>query len=202
MHDTNTKMPDSSAAPPPARFWQSPRAFAARMRAAAGEVRRTRALAGAGLLSALGLVLNQFTVMVSQLLEIGFSFLALAACAFLYGPWIAGLAGIVTDIAGYLLRPNGGFFIGFTLNEFLAGVLYGLWLYKRPVSLARCFCACLSVVLIINFCLTPLWLHLMYGNTLVLSALRLVKNAIKLPLDTGLLYLVLRLADGRRGKLG
>lgn len=182
-------------------FFDSPKAFAARMRAAATEVRRTKSLAGASLLCALGLVLNQFTIMVSQLLEIGFSFLATAMCGFLYGPWMAGLAGITMDLAGYMLRPNGGFFIGFTLNEFLAGVIYGLWLYKKPVSLGRTFCACLSIVLVINFCLTPLWLHLMYGNAFLISGLRLVKNIIKLPVDTGLLYMVLRLAAARRARL-
>lgn len=84
------------------------------------------------MLAALSLVLNQFTIAVSQFLEIGFSFLAAGTCAFLYGPWLAGLMGIVTDVAGYFLRPNGGFFPGFTLNEFLLGFLYGCWLYKNP----------------------------------------------------------------------
>lgn len=181
-------------------FWESPRAFAARMRAAAAEVHRAAGLAGAALLSALGLLLNQFTIAVSQFLEIGFSFLALAACGYLWGPWLAGLAGIVTDLLGYFLRPNGGFFIGFTFNEFLAGVLYGCWLYRRPVTLARTFLACLSVVLIINLFFTPLWLHLMYGKTFLLSSVRLIKNAVKLPLDTGLLYMVLRLAQARLKK--
>ena len=182
-------------------FWETPRAFARRMRQGAAELHRTAALAGSALFSALGLLLNQFTLAVSQYLEIGFSFLALAVCAFSFGPWLGGLAGIVTDVLGYLLRPNGGFFPGFTLNEFLAGFLYGCWLYKRPVRLARTFFACLSVVVLVNLVLTPLWLHMMYGQTLFLSSLRLIKNALKLPLDTALLYVVLRLAE-RRGLAG
>lgn len=176
-------------------FWETPRAFSARLGQAAAELRRVRSVAGAGLLCALSVVLNQFTLVVSQLLEIGFSFLATALSGFLYGPWVAALAGVAMDLAGYLLRPNGGFFIGFTLNELLAGMIYGIWLYKRPVSLARTFCACLSVVLLINFFLTPLWLNIMYGNAFVLSALRIVKNVIKLPLDTALLYLLLRITS-------
>lgn len=172
--------------------WETPRAFAARLGAAANEVRCTKSLAGQGLLAALGLVLNQFTIMVSQLLEIGFSFLAAGAGGFLYGPWLAGLAGVVMDILGYFLRPNGGFFIGFTLNEFLLGFLYGCWLYKKPVSLLRTFCACATVVVVINFFFTPLWLNIMYGQAFVLSGLRLIKNLIKLPLDTALLYGLLK----------
>ena len=167
----------------------------ARLRDAAREVRRTASIAGAAMLAAVGLVLNQLVIPVSQLLEIGFAFLAAGACAFLYGPWMAGLMGIVTDVVGYFLRPNGGFFLGFTFNEFLLGFLYGCWLYKEPVTLWRTFCACLSAVLVINLFFTPLWLHLMYGNAFVLSSLRLIKNAIKLPLDTAMLYFLLKTAE-------
>lgn len=185
----------------PEKFWETPAAFAQRMRTATAELRKTRSLAGEGLLAALGLVLNQFTITVSQLLEIGFSFLAAGLSGFLYGPWLAGLAGVGMDLLGYMLRPNGGFFIGFTLNEFLLGFLYGCWLYRKPVSLARTFCACLSVVLVINLLLTPIWLHIMYGNALVLSGLRLIKNVIKLPLDTALLYFLLKTAQPLQKKL-
>lgn len=162
-------------------------------------LRRTRTIVGAALLAAVGLVLNQFTITVSQFLEIGFSFLAAAACAYLYGPWAAAMMGVVTDLAGYLLRPNGAFFPGFTFNELLLGFLYGCWLYRKRVTLGRCFCACLTAVVIFNLFLTPLWLHMMYGQTFLLSGMRLLKNAIKLPLDTFLMFSVLKLAERERG---
>ena len=183
---------------PPLCGNDSLRGFPRRLSDAAREVRRTASLAGAAMLAALSLVLNQFTIAVSQFLEIGFSFLAAGTCAFLYGPWLAGLMGIVTDVAGYFLRPNGGFFPGFTLNEFLLGFLYGCWLYKKPVSLWRTFCACLSAVLVINLVLTPLWLNIMYGNAFVISGMRLIKNAVKLPLDTALLYFLLKAVETHR----
>ena len=167
--------------------FDSLRGFPRRLSDAAREVRRTASLAGAAMLAALSLVLNQFTIAVSQFLEIGFSFLAAGTCAFLYGPWLAGLMGIVTDVAGYFLRPNGGF-------------LYGCWLYKKPVSLWRTFCACLSAVLVINLVLTPLWLNIMYGNAFVISGMRLIKNAVKLPLDTALLYFLLKAVETHRKK--
>ena len=78
--------------------FDSLRGFPRRLSDAAREVRRTASLAGAAMLAALSLVLNQFTIAVSQFLEIGFSFLAAGTCAFLYGPWLAGLMGIVTDV--------------------------------------------------------------------------------------------------------
>ena len=64
--------------------FDSLRGFPRRLSDAAREVRRTASLAGAAMLAALSLVLNQFTIAVSQFLEIGFSFLAAGTCAFLY----------------------------------------------------------------------------------------------------------------------
>lgn len=169
-----------------------------RLKLALAEVRRVRSLAGTAMLAAMNLVLNQFTIMVSQMLEIGFAFLATACAAYLYGPWLAGLAGIVTDTVGYLLRPNGPYFPFFAINEFLLGFIYGCWLYKKPVTLLRTFLACLTVVLVINLCLSPIWLNMMYGNVAVISGLRLIKNIIKLPVDTLLLYTILKTVEKRR----
>ena len=170
----------------------------ARMRAALAELHDVRSLAGTSMFAALTVVLDRVaTFQVSQLLEIGFSFVGVATAAFLYGPWCAGLSGVVVDILAYALRPNGGFFIGFTLNQFLLGFLYGCWLYKKPVRLWRCAAACLTVTLVLNLCLTPVWLHIMYGNALALTTLRLVKNVLKFPVDTALMYLVLKFAEAR-----
>ena len=171
--------------------------LAGRLRAGLEEIHRLSSMVGTAMLAALHLVLNQFTFAVSQFLEIGFTFLATASAAYLYGPWLAGLMGIVADTLGYFLRPNGTYFPGWTLNEFLLGFLYGCWLYKKPVTLWRTFAACLSAVLLINLCLTPLWLHLVYGNAFVITGLRLVKNLIKLPIDTLLLYTLLKALQAR-----
>ncbi|MEG2842448.1 MAG: folate family ECF transporter S component, partial [Ruthenibacterium sp.] len=164
------------------------------------QLRKTKTLAGAGVLSALALALNQLTIMVSQFLEIGFSFLAAAACGFLYGPLVAGIAGVVTDLLGYVMRPNGGFFIGFVLSEFVTGFLYGCFLYKRPVTLLRTFLACLSVVVVVNFFLTPLWLNIMYGNAFIITSVRLIKNCIKLPIDVALMYTLLKAVEKHQKK--
>lgn len=163
------------------------------------ELHDPRTLATAAVLSAVHLVLNQFTIPVSQLLEVGFDFLAVAAIGYLCGPWVAGLSGIVTDLLGYILRPNGPYFPGWTLSAILVGVLYGLWLYRRPIKLWRVVLCKLNMVLLFNFLLTPLWLHITYGQSfVVLSSLRLVKNVIKFPLDILLLMLVLKTCERAR----
>lgn len=163
---------------------------------AVAELRNPRSLVIAAVLASLNLVLNQFTIPVSQLLEISFDFLAAAAIGYLCGPWLGAMAGFITDLLGYFLRPNGPYFPGWTLSAILVGVLYGLWLYHRPLKLWRVVLCKLNMVLLFNFLLTPLWLHITYGQSfVVLSSLRLVKNIIKFPVDIILLMLVLKTCE-------
>ena len=160
---------------------------------ALAELKKPRSLALGAMCAALHILLNQFTVPLSPMLEIGFDFLALSAAGYLCGPWVAGLVGAAGDVLGYLLRPNGAYFPGFTLSAILMGILYGLWYYKRPVKLWRCIAAHLSAVLLFNFFLTPLWLHIMYGQAFVLlTGMRLVKNLFQFPFSAALSLLVLR----------
>ena len=162
----------------------------------ARQLHRPQALTGAAILAALELVLNQYSIPLSPYLEVGFSFLASTATGFLYGPWVAGMAGFVTDLAGYLLHPTGPYFFGFTLSAILSGILNGLLLYRCRVTLGRAVVLRIVKVLLFNFLLTPLWLSMMYGKAfVVLSGLRLAKNLIKFPVDLALEYGVLRLAD-------
>lgn len=164
------------------------------------EFGRTRSLVTAGLLCAAAVVIDRlFTFEVSPVLEIGFSFLATALCGALCGPWLAGCGGVAVDILSYLLRPNGAFFFGFTFNQFLLGFIYGLWFYRRRPSPALAAGACLTVTVVINFFLTPLWLHIMYGQAFVLfSTVKIAKNIIRLPLDAAMLYFLLTAAQRAR----
>jgi len=163
-----------------------------RSRQALAALHSPRALTTAAVLAALHLILNQFTIPVSPMLEIGFDFLTQAATGYLCGPWVAALSGFGTDILGYFLRPNGGYFPGFTLSAVLQGMVYGFFYFKKPVTVPRII-ACKAVVTVLfNFFLTPLWLHMMYGQAFVLlSTMRFFKNAVKFPLDVALLFLVL-----------
>ena len=163
---------------------------------AVAELHNPRALSLAAVLAALNLAINQFTIPVSGYLEISFDFLVSVATGFLCGPWVAALSGVATDLLGYVLRPNGPYFPGFTLSAMLAGILYGLWYYQRPVRLWRVVSCKLMATVLFNFLLTPLWLHVMYGQAfVVLSSLRIVKNIIKFPVDVVLLMLVLKACE-------
>lgn len=143
------------------------------------------------LLIALEIILTRFLSIETPTMRFGFGFLPVAIMAILYGPWWTGAAGVVGDLVGMTLLPKAAFFPGFTLTAFLTGVIFGLLLYNKPITLKRTFVAALAVNVICSLCLDTLWLSIMYGDSfLVLLPLRLVKAAIMIPLETVLIYLV------------
>lgn len=162
-------------------------------------------IAACGMLLALKVVLGMFTLNVSPLLKIGFSFLPIAAAGMLFGPVAGGAVGALGDVVSYLISPTGPYFPGFTLNAFLSGFLYGAFLFRKPVTLLRSALAKTSVTVLVNLLLNPLWLAVLYSKAFlaVLSA-RIVTNLILLPVDIALLFLLLKVMEKepifRRGK--
>lgn len=153
-------------------------------------------LAVCGMLVALKVILGFFTIPVSPLLKVGFDFLPVAVCGFLFGPIAAGSVGALCDIVTYLLRPAGPYFPGFTLNGFISGFVYGAILYRRPVTLPRSLAAKATLTVLISLLLNPLWLSVLYGKAFfaVVSA-RIVTNLIELPVDTAILFTVLKVTE-------
>lgn len=148
-----------------------------------------KTLTGAAMLVALYTILSIFTIKLSTTWEIGFAYLALAVCGMLYGPVVSGIAGAVGDTLGFIVSPNGSFFPGFTLSAFIMGFIYGLILYKRPVSLRRVLFVQLIVMVVCSLILTPMWLNMMYGTSLI-ALPRIIRNVILYPVNTALIYFI------------
>ena len=64
----------------------------------AREMRDVRSLAGSSMLTALSVVLNQFTIFFTQVLRLSVTFLPVAMCAMLYGPLLTGAMGAAFSI--------------------------------------------------------------------------------------------------------
>lgn len=111
--------------------------FFANFRKSALELKNLRCLCVTAILIALDLVLKTFVnVQITEELKLNFAFVAVAAIGMLYGPSVAGLACLITDILGYLLKPTGSFSPLFTIIEMTGGIIYGCILYRfSPVRL-------------------------------------------------------------------
>lgn len=187
----------------------------------AAELKSLVCIVVTALLIALELVIKGFTIKVTPDLKISFAFLAKASIGMLYGPTVGFLAGGVSDVVSFLLKPQGQAFSPlFTLQECLAGMLYGLFFYKMRMSrihfgdkalfkqeikgngrqILRIVLGKLSVTVGINLFYTPLALivtnsmeagEFVYGSTLAGYPKRLIKNVIQYPVDCVMLILVL-----------
>ena len=158
---------------------------------------RTRTITTAGLLLAIQMVLSSFGVIeVNDSLKISLAHLAVAPTALLFGPVVAGLQGALSDVLGFLLKPSGPYFPGFTLSAALLGVIYGLLLYKTRRTTWQIIAARVIVCVVINIGLNTLFLTMLYGpSRLATLPLRVMKNLIQLPVDCLLLGAVCRLVQ-------
>ena len=160
----------------------------------AKSLRRTQTLTTVGILLAIQMLLSSFGVFqLTESVKISLAHLALAPTAMLFGPVAAGIQGALSDFLGYLLRPSGPYFPGFTLTALLLGVIYGMLLYRTKRSLWQIILARVIVALFVNIGLNTVFLAMLYGPAQWAALpLRVVKNLLQLPIDCVLLTAVCR----------
>lgn len=157
------------------------------------ELKKPATLTSVSLLVALGVIMGLGTIIPSEFLKIGLNYLITGSIGFLFGP-VAGMLGAVAiDLIGFVARPTGTYFFGFTFNALVTGFIYGWVLYRRPVTLWRVALAKGLVSLIVNILLSTLWLSMLYGKAFfVLLPLRAGKNLLALPFEVLLLLAALK----------
>ena len=165
-----------------------------RMAASAAELKNVHALALAAMMGAINVVLDFLNVRITitQDLRITFGFLTMAFMGMLCGPVVAMLGGAASDILGWLVNNGGGaYFPGFTITAVLGGLIWGMFLYKRPLAWWRFLLSKLTINLFLNIGLNSVWLYIYYGKVFSIAALpaRIFKNIIMLPIEVVLLVL-------------
>ncbi|MBF4694036.1 folate family ECF transporter S component [Fusibacter ferrireducens] len=94
----------------------------------------TSSLVKAALLAAISIVLTRvFSIMVPlgglPALRVGFGNIPIILSGMLFGPLAGGITGLISDLLGYIMSPQGAYFPGFTLSSTLLGIIPGV-LYK------------------------------------------------------------------------
>lgn len=161
----------------------------------AKELKKTKTLATAALLIAINITLDVLNIRVQLTPEIriGFGFLCNATIGYLFGPVVAMLGGVATDVLGYLVNTGGGaYFPGYSVTAVVAGVFWGALLYKKPVKLWRCAAAKACINLFCNIGLNTLWSAMLYGKSFaVLLPGRALKNLLMLVPEVAALFFFL-----------
>ena len=155
-------------------------------------LRKTGTLTTTGILLAMQMILSSYgTIEVTDSLKISLAHLALAPTAVFFGPVVAGMQGALSDILGFLLKPTGPYFPGFTITAMLLGLVYGVSLYKTKHTMPRIIVTRVIVMVFINLLLNTVFLTMLYGpSRLATLPVRAMKNLIQLPFDCILLMAV------------
>lgn len=150
------------------------------------------ALVFSALCAALSVLLNFLQIPVSDNLYIFFTYLVNGVFALVCGPVWAIPYGVATDLIGYLMYPNGGFFPGYTLNSVLGALLFALFFFRARITVLRIALCKLTINVVVNLALGCLWSSILFGKGYYYYfAKSLVKNLILLPLEVVLLTLLL-----------
>ena len=155
------------------------------------EFKQVRTITTAAMFGAISVILGYFTIAIGDYIKIGFSGISGQLVYYLFGPAVGAFFGGALDILKYLIKPTGAYFPPLTLVPMVAGVLYGCFFYKKPISLRRVFAAELTVSVVCNMVLTTACLSFLYGKGfLVLLPMRALKNLIMWPVNSFLFYTI------------
>lgn len=83
-------------------------------------------------------------------LGLSFTFLFMALIGIIYGPVIGFLIGVLSDTLGFFINSSGYFFLGYTLQAALTGMIYGLFFYKTKINFSKVFLCRLLVNMLMN----------------------------------------------------
>lgn len=163
--------------------------FKALFKDSAKELKNVRCITLSAMLAAMAVVLGQFTIVVSNHLKIGFTFLPMRTVYYLFGPFVGSIFAAAMDVLNYIVKPTGPFHPGFTINAAISGLIFGLILYKKPLKLSRVFIATTINMIVVNLILNTFWISTVTGNAFIaMIPVRIFKNILLLPIEAGLLF--------------
>ena len=142
-------------------------------------------------LLAMEIVLSRFLSIKTPLMKISFAFVPTCICAIWLGAKWTVLLNVLGDLIGATLFPTGAYFVGYTISTAIAGLIYGLILYKDEKKtytnkqfLIRIIISVILVTCISNIGLNTLWISITTGKAfIILLGTRIIKEIIMIPIQ-------------------
>ena len=164
-------------------------------RDAAAELKDTKMLVFAALMIAMRVALKLVAIPLAPNLKINTAFLANALGAMVFGPVVAAIAAVVSDVLGVLISGD-VYFPPFALTEIAGSVIFALFLYRAKVTPTRVilsrFCICLFVNVFLQTPIMMLYYRVMMGGaSYVLTVPQIIKNLFMFPIESVVLTIFL-----------
>ena len=173
---------------------------AAYWKEATGNLKSTRMLALAAMIVALRAVCKMLEIPLAPGLNINVAGLFNSVGAMVYGPVVGVVGAIVSDPLGYLLHPDGPYFLPFMLVDMSSSFIFGLLFWKRRLTVGRAMGAKFAVNMVSNVVLTSVimkWYYLVFFGVEkaeaynLINLTRIVKNLVMFPVEAILIAVVL-----------
>ena len=134
-----------------------------------GIVKNTRKIAFVGMFVALEIALTRVSgIMVTSITRISLSFIAYGIAGLIFGPGFTTIVGIVGDLIGATILPQGTFFPGFTISAGITGFLIGfIKKYNSPLEILGIL---VINTLLVDTLMNTTWLVMM-GKSLFIPVL-------------------------------
>ena len=173
-------------------------------RDAAKELKSTKMLVVTALMIALRVALKPLQIPLGNpQLAIQTAMLATALGAMIFGPVVAIPAAIISDTIGFMLFPNGDYFLPFVLTEIASTLIYALCLYRTKVTTGRVILARFIICFFVNMILQTLiiaWQYTYMGNPEsaksqllgIFTVSRFFKNLFFFPIESVVMTLFLK----------
>lgn len=169
-------------------------------RDAAANLKDVRMLALAAMIVALRAVCKMLEIPLAPGLNINVAALFNSVGAMVYGPVVGVVGAIVSDPLGYLLHPDGPYFLPFMLTDMSSSLIFGLFFWRRRLTVSRAMTAKFTVNMISNVVLTSAimkWYYLVFYGVekaeaySLINLTRIVKNLVMFPIEAILIAVVL-----------
>ena len=136
-----------------------------------------------GMLLAIQVVLGRFVAISLPPVKMSFTLLPTVVTAMLYGPLWGGAAAAMGDFLIAVLGPY-GYYPPMAITALLTGIVYGLFLYRKPASTLRVSVCIILQSILLSVLLQTYWLTLLTGKGFfVLLPARLLQNLVTAPVQ-------------------
>ncbi|MBQ4333559.1 MAG: folate family ECF transporter S component [Clostridia bacterium] len=173
---------------------------AAYWKEAAANLKSIRMLALAAMIVALRAICKMLEIPLAPGLNINVAALFNSVGAMVYGPVVGVVGAMVSDPLGYLLHPDGPYFLPFMLSDMSSSFIFGLFFWRRRLTVGRAMTAKFAVNMVSNVVLTSLimkWYYLVFYGVEkaqaynLINLTRIVKNLVMFPVEAILIAVVL-----------
>ena len=147
------------------------------------------------------IILSRFLSIKTPIIKISLGFVPTMLCAIWLGPKWTVLLNVLGDVIGATIFPTGPYFTGYTISTAIAGLIYGLLLFKKDKDsftnkefIIRVIISVILVSVIVNMGLNTLWTSITSGEAFkVLFFTRLIKQLITIPIHIIIILFVERI---------